>query len=168
MNKINWKNILLLVAVIVLIDPVVKIVANFVNQNESNVLESKQKNDEIKTLVSSQSSDGVTTDNFDVNFLNNLESYTAARLNQKLLENASTKNLKVNTSATYVGTGLQKLAIIRVTTNGDDTNQVLVFGIVKNELVKVICTRESNIQIPITSGVCGNKISEVFGFTLVN
>ena len=124
-------------------------------------------NQEIRIVVSSQDSEDVTQKNFDLNFLKNLEAYTAERVKIKTKEYLASQgypnaDVHFKSEATYVESGPMKLAVIRLHAL-EGSNQVFISGIIGNELKQIACVRNSTETIPISYGVCAEKIKEVFG-----
>lgn len=123
--------------------------------------------EEIQIVVSKQDAQGVTPQQMDLNFLKNLELYILERTKIKTKEYLTEKGypdekLDINSEATFVETGSLKFAVIRLK-GSDFSNSVMVVGIIGNELKRVLCARNSGGIIPITYGVCADKIKEVFG-----
>ena len=121
----------------------------------------------MRIVVSSQDSDGVTQKDWDLNFLNNLETYTSERIKQITKENLASRgypNVKIDifSEATYVEIDKMKLAVIRLR-GSDDSSMAFIHGIIGNELKRVFCGRTSKERIPTTYGACADKIEEVFG-----
>lgn len=170
MKQWNWKNITLFILAI----PVVNYLAGYLGRSAAQQVDARgvasipqsNSNQEIQLVVSSQDSEGVTQQNFDLNFLKNLEVYTVERVKLKAKEYLASQglpntNVDFTSEAAYVESGSIKIAVIRLTSEG--SNQVLITGIVGNELKRVACIRNSTETIPISYGVCSDKIKEVFG-----
>lgn len=171
MKQWNWKYIILFLLAI----PVVNYFAGYLGKsaaqhvNEREVASAPQplSNQEIRVVVASQNSDGATQQNFDSNFLKNLEAYTVERVKIRTKEYLASQgypnsDVQFTSEATYVESGPRKLAVIRLRAS-EGSNQVLIAGIVENELKRVTCVRNSTEMIPISYGECGQKINEVFG-----
>ncbi|MEO8600351.1 MAG: hypothetical protein ABI656_11035, partial [bacterium] len=139
-----------------------KSAAQNVNQQESLHSLAQSPNQEIRTFVSSQDAESVTQKNLDIDFLKNLEAYTVGRVKTKIRELPNSPKIDITSEATYVESGPMKLAIIRLR-GSDSSNQVFVLGIMGKELKRVICIRNSTETIPVSYGVCADKIKEVFG-----
>jgi hypothetical protein len=125
---------------------------------------------EMRVVVSSQDSGGVTQNDFDLNFLNNLEAYTVERTKQKTKEILASRGypkekIDVTSEANYVESGPMKLAVIRMLSS-DGSSTVLIHGIIGNELKRIFCGKISTERIPITYGTCADKIKEVFGIKI--
>lgn len=102
-----------------------------------------------------------------MNFLKNLEAYTVERVKVKTKEYLVSQghpnaDVHFTSEATYVESGPVKLAVIRLRAS-EGSNQVFIAGIIGNELKRVACVRNSTETIPISYGVCAEKIKEVFG-----
>jgi hypothetical protein len=171
MKQFNWKYLVLIVLAILLLKPISnylgKTAAQHANERESSNSPPHIVNNEIRIVVSSQDAAGVTQQNFDISFLKNLEAYTVERVKLKAKEYLVSQGhpnapLDIVSEATYVTSGTTKLAVIRLR-GADGSNNVFIAGIINNELKRVACVRNSLETIPITYGVCGEKIKEVFG-----
>ena len=166
MKKFDWKYLVLVVLAI----PVVNQLAGYLGQsaaqhvNEKETLRVPQQaaKEDVRVLVSSQDAEGVTKEKFDLDFLKNLEAYTLERVKIKIRELPNSPQIDITSEATYVESGSQKLAVIRLR-GSDGSNQVFVAGIVGKELKRVTCLRNSTETVPISYGACGDKIEEVFG-----
>lgn len=171
MKHWNWKHIILFV----LATPVVNHLAGYigrsaaqqVNEREATSAPQHSPNQEIRVVVSSQDSEWATQQNFNLNFLKNLETYTVERVKIKTKEYLASQgypntNVDFTSDATYIESGSMKLAVIRLRAS-EGSNQVFIAGIIGNELKKVACLRNSTETIPISYGVCSDKIKEVFG-----
>lgn len=123
----------------------------------------------IQTMVSSEDADGVTQEKMDLDFLKRLETYTVERvtiLNKEKLASAGYPNVDVHyiSEAIYIESDPMKLAVIRL--QGEGVRQVFIAGIVDKEFKRVLCARASEDSIPLGSGPCSEKISDVFGVSL--
>lgn len=171
MNSWNWKHLFLFVLAIPVIGQVGgyfgRSTSHNVNDRESGNALSLSANQEIQVVVSSQDSQGVTQQDFDLNGLKNLEAYTLERVKIKTKEYLVSQgypnaDVAFTSEATYVESGPMKLAVIRIRAS-EGSNQVFVAGIIGSELKRVGCARNSTETIPISYGVCAEKIHEVFG-----
>jgi len=118
-------------------------------------------------VVASQDAEGVTQKDLNLNFLKRFETLVVRRTKvnaRKYLVSQGYPNAKIDISSesTYVYSGSIKLIVIRLS-GSDGSNQVFITGIIGNEFKRVVCVRDSKKRIPITSGVCADKIKEVFG-----
>jgi len=116
-----------------------KSTAQHINEREAASASKPSANQEIGVVVSSQDSEGVTQQNFDLNFLKNLEIYTVERVKIKTKEYLASQgypNADVNftSEATYVESGPMKLAVIRLRAEG--SNQVFIAGTQASRLRK--------------------------------
>ena len=171
MKQWNWKHIILFILAIPVVNHLAgylgKSAAQHVNEREAASAPRPSTNQEIRVVVSSQDSEGATQQNFDLNFLKNLEAYTVERVKLKTKEylasqGYSNTNVDFTSEATYVESGSMKLAVIRLRAS-EGSNQVFIAGIIGNEFKRVACVRNSTETIPISYGVCADKIKEVFG-----
>jgi len=124
----------------------------------------------VKTLVSRQNSDGVTEVQFSSEFLEFLissaqkstDSMVDARLEQAGLSNIDA-DMKVE--GLYVEAPPHKLAVLRTRHNGIAPTAT-IFGIVDEELVRVFCSTNSDVDISVTTGECDRTVQETFGVSL--
>ena len=171
MKQWNWKYIILFLLAIPAVNHFAgylgKSAAQHVNEREAASAPQPSANQNIRVVVSSQDSEGVTQQSFDLNFLKNLEAYTVERVKIKSKEYLASQgypNAEVHftSEATYVESGPMKLAVIRLRAS-EGSNQVFIAGIVGKELKRIACVRNSTETIPISYGVCAEKVNEVFG-----
>lgn len=126
----------------------------------------------VTVTVTSQDAAGATEDQFDIDFLKNLEAWVVERVRANTSKAIATHGLseestQIRSEATYLETDGHRLAVIRIK-NGDDVSMASVIGIVGDELKRVNCIEESSERVPITFGECGAKVSQVFGVSLTN
>jgi len=119
-----------------------------------------------------QNAGGVTEANLDQAGLKNLETWTVNTILEKskskyaeLGYDPKTFNPKIDANSVYVNINRKKLAIIKINMN-NLVRSVKIMGIRGNELYRVNCIRNSNHDIPVWTGECGNKIQEVFGISM--
>ena len=169
MKQFDWKYLLLFLLAI----PVVNQLAGYlgtsaaqqVNEREAANRPVQAADQSIRVIASSQDAQGVTQKNLDMAFLKNLEEYTVERIRTKIRELPNSPQIDITSEATYVESGPMNFAVIRLR-GSDNSNQVLVHGIVGNELKRVTCLRNSTETIPISYGVCADKIKEIFGMKI--
>lgn len=170
MKNFNWKYVLLLLAAIPVFNYVAgqfgRSAAEHFNANEPKPSQAVAPSKEIRIVVSSQDAEGVTQEQWDLNFLKNLESYTIDRVRIKAKEYLASIGqqnvaIDITSEATYVETGSIKLAVVRM--QDATSRQIIIAGIVGKELKRVACIRASAEAIPVSYGPCGDKITEVFG-----
>jgi hypothetical protein len=116
--------------------------------------------EEITVVTSTQDAEGLTPEKMDMSFLKNIEAYTVKKVKEKVFE-ISKNELSITSTAAYVENSGIKLGLIRLV-GSDNSNQVIVFGLNGRQLARVVCTRQSPNQIPITYGDCARKIEEIF------
>lgn len=121
----------------------------------------------IKIIVSSQDSEGLTVNNFDLSFLRYFENTTLDGVKRKAKEHYSSLGvtapiIEFSSEANYVESGPMKLAVVRLSSS-DGARQVFIAGLVGKEFKRVLCVRNTTESIPITYGECAEKIKEVFG-----
>lgn len=126
----------------------------------------------VMAFTTIQSAEGVTEADLDQAGLKNFETWLVEKMLQKgrneyaeMGYNPKDFKPKVIANSVYVIVGGKKLAIIKV--NMDNSMRwVTIMGIKGNELHRVSCIRNSNHDIPVWSGECGNKVNEVFGVSI--
>lgn len=174
MTRFNWKHLVLLLLTI----PVIGQIAAYLGRNladheggrEAPAAISQPRDTTVRVVVSSHDAEGVTQRDLDLPFLKNLEAFTVERTKLRGEEYLSSQghpkpHLDVSSEATYVESGRIKLAVIRFRPS-DGSFGVLIAGIVGNEFKRVTCIRKSSESIPISYGVCGDKIMDVFGIKI--
>ena len=126
----------------------------------------------IRVLASAQSADGLTENDMDQNFLSNLEAYTVERQvanSRRVLESngVNAPMPRPTSSALYVMSGGRKYAVVRTTFagGGGKVYSAQIMGIVGDQMRRVICISQTG-EVPITYGVCADKIQETFGSRL--
>jgi hypothetical protein len=166
MKQFDWKYLALFVLAIPVFNQLAgdfgRSVAQHANEKEALSSPAQASDQGIRIIVSSQDAEGVTQQNLDINFLKNLEAYTVERVKAKIRELPNSPYIDITSEATYVESGSMKFAVIRLR-GSDDSNQIIVHGIIGKELKRVACLRKSTEAIPISYGECAEKIKEVFG-----
>ncbi len=131
----------------------------------------------IKTSVILQPSNGLTENDFSMQMLSAIEEWSKARVikNSKksfVLQGFSADqfNPDVRSESNYLSISGKKLGIVYISAFSEGSNQatmkmVRVFGIVDDGIATVSCIRQSDEKIPITFGICGEKIKEVFNLS---
>lgn len=128
-------------------------------------------------MISSQNLDGQPVLKMDSNMLKTLESRMVKLARVEIeksfaadgLPSSANEEIDITSEASYIGSGLTKLAVIRLKTSVRSSRSsqmfsVTVMGITENELKTVYCYGDFAVNRPISisDGVCGNKIKEVF------
>jgi hypothetical protein len=123
----------------------------------------------IKTALSTESADGYTQAELDIEMLSALEVRTKEIMQSKIKEAVSyygNKNYKPNftTTSTYMFAGKYKLAVINLEAVPYARARV-IYGIKGRELLKILCMRNDGTSgnVPISYGPCADKIKSVFG-----
>jgi hypothetical protein len=103
-------------------------------------------------------------------FLDNFETYTRERVTQLtqqyLRDNGvSGSPLNLESEAVYVESNGRKLAVVRMWNAAE--YQVVILGIVEDEIRRVLCARTSPERVSISYGPCAIKLREVFGVDLI-
>ncbi len=166
MKQFDWKYLVLFVLAIPVVNQLASYLgtsaAQHVNERETVSRPTQVADQSIRVIASSQDAQGVAQKNLDMLFLKNLEAYTVERIKTKIRELPSSPQIDITSEATYVESGPMKFAVIRLR-GSDNSNQVFIHGIVGNELKRVACLSNSTEAIPISYGVCADKVNEVFG-----
>lgn len=169
MKGTTWKMVLTLLIGIPILNFVAGQLGKSAAEHEAATRQAAPSASTIRTLVSSQDAEGLTQAQLDLNFLKNLEAHTVERATIKAKEHLAAagypnSSVQYISEATYIESSTMKLALIRMSAQG--IRQIFIAGIVGPELKRVLCQRESEEAIPVTSGVCADKIKEVFGVSL--
>lgn len=166
----NWKYILLLILAI----PVAKHLGSYIGEGAAKLrpisTQDASHDRGVRVLVASQDAEGVTQRDLDLEALKNLEVYSVKQSEKKTKEYLAVQGypdavVSFTSGATYVESGSMKLAVIRIrgSVASNEMYGVEIYGIVGNEFKRILCIRESAEAIPISYGVCADKIQEVFG-----
>lgn len=131
-----------------------------------SVQSSSTSDDEVRVRVDIRSSNGITQDDMDTEFLGNFERAMAAEMKQTVqrsLEQAghSAEDIDISSEAFYTYADSIKLLVLRIQLSG--VHQTMVTGIIGDEQRVITCVAPSRDTIPITYGKCGERIKEVFG-----
>ncbi|MEE9913634.1 MAG: hypothetical protein K4571_18130 [Deltaproteobacteria bacterium] len=174
MKNMNWKYFIIILLAI----PVVSYIGKTVGENAAIKQNEKENNynvqnssvESIKVFVTTQDAGGAIEQQMDMNFLRNLENYTAERLKTNINKSLESKgisagDLNIKSESVYVESGGKKFAVIRHK-GPDKLVSVIVLSIVGSKLKRVTCLSQNSDSIPIAYGVCGNKIKEVFGVSI--
>lgn len=126
----------------------------------------------VMAFTTIQSAEGVKEADLDQAALKNLETWSIETILQKgrnkfteMGHNPEEFKPNIVASSVYVTAGGKKLAVIKIAIN-NSMRSVTILSIKGNELHRVSCLRASNHDIPVWSGECGNKVSEVFGVSI--
>jgi len=123
----------------------------------------------IVVLSAIQDAEGMTQADWDLSFLRELDRYTVRRMETIATEQLAASGfpnspLGITSDAVYVDTDTIRLAVIRMSLRQQEAfHSVVVYGIVGSELRRVSCVSRSAGTIPITFGVCGQKVADTFG-----
>lgn len=126
----------------------------------------------VVVIVTEQSAEGVTDADLDQAGLKNLETWVVNTMIEKgkstyeeLGYDPNTFNPKVDANSVYANVSGKKLAVIKINMD-NSVRHVVIMGIIGNKLLRVHCTRNSNHDILVWSGECGNKVKEIFGVSI--
>ncbi len=125
----------------------------------------------IVTAVSTQSSQGVVEADLDQPGLARLEGWIVDTVveKSKLAPNGATVDpvafrKSLNPKSVYVTVSGMKFAVTKMRPPG--TRMVFIVGIRGEELIRVACLRDSDEDIAVLSGPCGEEIERSFHVTL--
>lgn len=121
---------------------------------------------EITVFTSSQTADGMTQDDLNMEMLATIELMTKNKLTEKMVafmidDGIKQPKFEVNASSVYVTVQGLKLAVVKLKI--ENTNQVFIYGIKGDELLRVGCISQTKKTIPISYGKCGEAIKKVYG-----
>ena len=121
---------------------------------------------EITVFTSSQTSDGMTQDDLNMEMLTAIELTTTNKFKEKMVDIMIADGIKqpkfeINASSVYVTVQGLKLAVVKLKI--ESTNQVFIYGIKGDELLRVLCISQTKKTIPISYGKCGEAIKKVYG-----
>lgn len=168
MKQFSWKHVVVLLVAMLFVNQLAGYLGRSEAQRQVEEVRSPQTTkQEIKVVVTSENSAGATQQNFDINFLNNLEAYTVERVKVNTNKALASQGLEplqsdISSEAMYVWGGSRKLAVIRLKQPGG-SNSVFIAGIIGDEFTRIACVGDVTEAISITSGVCAERIEEVFG-----
>ena len=74
-------------------------------------------------------------------------------------------NPRLNVDSAFMNVSGKKLAVIKINME-DKVRSVMIIGIEGAKQVRVTCIRNSNHDIPVFFGECGNKLKEAFGVSI--
>lgn len=122
----------------------------------------------VQTMVTAQDSEGVTEADLDLAGLKHIEEWivqtaldkSRAAYSAQGYDPESFDNSSFTSSSVYIEPEGRKLAVIRMNMSG--ARSVTVVGIRGDELVRVLCIRPSDHDIPVMRGECGSKVRETF------
>lgn len=128
-------------------------------------------NIEIQAAISTQSADGVKQEAMNNDFLKAIEEHIKKRVKfhaEAYLKSigSKTKSVHIQASSVYVFSGNFKLLVTRL--NASNTAQVHILGIRDDEAIRVTCTSQSPNPIPLSYGICADKIYEAYGVRIGN
>ena len=109
---------------IVLFLGILSVLAILNQYSEAQTYKSTQVNENIQTAISSQDAEGMTQQNMNIDFLENLENYIRKQTEIKAqafldANGMHKKKVVVKAEGVYIETGGQKLAVIRVSDQGE-------------------------------------------------
>jgi predicted nucleic-acid-binding Zn-ribbon protein len=126
----------------------------------------------VTAAVTRQDSQGMTEARLDQAALKDIEKWLVQTIIQKSKSDyassgndASTFKPRVEAKSVYVNVRDKKLGVIKINFN-DSVRAVNIIGFQNKEFIRVSCWRNSNDDIPVFSGACGDKVKEAFGVTL--
>lgn len=127
-----------------------------------------QQPSDVMAVAASESANGVTQADFNLDMLREFERRSAEGVRRKLQEHWEREREtgpvpSFTTESHYIQPGAVKIAVVRL--KGKYVNQLLFYGIVGNELRRVACFKTTNPEkaIPMFSGPCGGRLREAYG-----
>lgn len=126
----------------------------------------------IKAYLTSQSSEGTASEDLTIEGLSNIESWVKEVLTNKIKDYYIENGLEIPKEAPSISSqsGLitvdqVKLGVITINVDNAMRERVIV-GIKEGKFLRVTCIRESNHDIPISYGNCGDFITKTFGVVI--
>ncbi len=134
-----------------------------------------EKLSEIKPVIATitiQNSEGITEFDFNQSLLDTFESWTIETLIKKGKRSYADNGYDpdnydpdIDTNSVYIDANGKRLAVIKININ-NFVRMVVIIGIKKDQIYRVNCLRNSNHDIPLWSGNCGDKVLEAFGVSM--
>lgn len=126
----------------------------------------------VNAFVTIQDAEGTTEENLGPEALKNIEAWVVETVTRKSRDAFAAQGFdpakyrsNIRSQSMYVKAGGKTLILVKVN-NGDAIQMVMVMAIIGSELHRVNCYREGTLEIPVWSGVCGDKIREALGVSL--
>lgn len=126
---------------------------------------------DVITAVSTQSSDGVTEADLDQQGLMRLQDWIVNMTAEKTALvsgdaafDSAAYTQSLNPQSVYISVAGRKLAVTKL--RPPRARIVSIIGIRGNELIRVLCMRDSPEDIVVLSGACGREVSRSFQITL--
>jgi hypothetical protein len=121
---------------------------------------------DILVITGSQSADGVTQNDFDMKMLAAIELMTKNKVKEKMDSYLTAQGVKdakfeVIASSVYVNVQSMKLAVVKLKI--ESSNQVHIYGVKGDELLRVVCLGQTKEPVPISNGKCAQAIKKVYG-----
>ena len=169
MQNIEWKKMLLVVFVLIVGTAIVDYLVLKKGAGRPGSLEPSNKQ-ELRTIVTSQSADGVTDDQLTQEVAVAWERYAADRIASKTTAIAKERDIKgsipsIKSESVVIQTKNRRLIVVRMLIN-ETARSVEILGIQGETLLRVMCVRESLDEILLTTGSCADQIHETFGVRL--
>jgi len=135
-----------------------------ISKSEQEIID---KFKDVQAFITTQESDGFTQDSMDIEVLPKLESWIknmwVTKTNNYYKENNMSQRISekdIFSTAVYINPGNTKLAVIKMQLGTVRNTSIL--GFTGNIFNRVTCMRNSEADIPISYGTCGEKITEAF------
>jgi hypothetical protein len=135
---------------------------------ETNEFSETAKLSKVFVADTVQDAEGTTPADMTVEFLSNLEAYLVLEIRKKAKNRLSELgydpddiDADYTSSSVYMDVDGKRLGVIKFWSGGP--RSVFVVGFVGKDFHRVTCLRKEDIDIPIMTGKCGNKIMSVFG-----
>lgn len=163
MQNVDWKKFLFVAAVLLV---GANLAGTFLGSRAPST-QAPAAPPELRVLVSSQPSEGVTETDLSPQLAQAFENYAVSRIRSKLVAmakeaGAASPQPSIRSESVVLQTQGKKLVVARYEIN-NTSRAVEVWGISGATIQRVMCTRDSLDEILLTSGPCGAKIQEVHG-----
>lgn len=145
-------------------------------QDKEKSQPSEPKQQDVVVVSNSQDAEGLTAQQFNEQFLAYFEKTTIEGVKQKIIDNYVSRGqpepkLNIQAYSSLAQKGDEKLAILKASMTSDDRNfvsgkLVAIAGLKDGKFNRVSCMRDGDVEIPITYGVCADKIKEIFGWEI--
>jgi hypothetical protein len=165
------RTLLIVAALAIIIVPLARFVgrqaAEAENTRESRGAPVNLHSDNVRTMVSSQTSDGLTPDDMTQDWLNQIAEYSR----QRVVANATRSwdesavpeaDREVTAEPVFVEVSGKKLGVVRFRMAGGMASTAMIIGLQGASLVRVICADESLGDVVVTAGPCAQAVNDAF------
>ncbi len=145
---------------------------NKIKQTENYSKNKASEHAPVIAAITIQDSEGITEESLNQETLKNIETWLIQTMKQKGKNNFASSGYdphdfdpKFHADSVYMNIDNKKLAVIKINVE-NAVRSIYVMGFEANEFLRVTCLRNSNHDIAVFSGECGNKIKEAFNIEL--